>query len=182
MSDNTGELLRDVGELMSAKAGPVRSAASIHDALAQVHEWLAGYEDFVSADAGSRRAVHRTFLVRDILMTAYVYLSAMADYATHGGRSRGSVLYTDPAGSLPVVGHGPDAAAELDLPEIFRFRLDGGALDGEVQEAAWFPGKGDEDDQAGCAGFSWRPVRPIPGDDDFFENVWREFRKHRNIY
>jgi succinate dehydrogenase / fumarate reductase, flavoprotein subunit len=180
--DNTGELLRDVGELMSAKAGPVRSVQSIHDALAQVHEWLAGYEDFVSADAGSRRSVNRTFLVRDILMTAYVYLSAMADYAAHGGRSRGSVLYTDPAGSLPVVGHGPDAAAELDLPEIFRFRLDGGALDGEVQEAAWFPGKGDEDDQAGCAGFSWRPVRPIPGGDDFFENVWREFREHGNIY
>jgi len=180
--DNTGELLRDVGELLSAKAGPVRSAASIHEALVQVHEWLAGYEELVTADAGSRRAVNRTVLVRDILTTAYVYLSAMAEYVAHGGRSRGSVLYTDPAGSLPVVGHGPDAAAELDLPEIFRFRLDGGALDGEVQEAAWFPAEGDGDDPAGRAEFTWRPVRPIPGDDDFFENVWREFREHRNIY
>ena len=180
--DNTGELLRVVGELMSAKAGPVRSVQSIHEALVQVHEWLAGYDGLVTADAGSRRAVSRTFLVRDILTTAYVYLSAMADYAGHGGRSRGSVLYTDPEGSLPLVGHGPDAAAELDLPEIFRFRLDGGALDGEVQEAAWFPAEGDGDDPAGRAEFTWRPVRPIPDDDDFFENVWREFREHRNIY
>jgi len=180
--DNTGELLRDIGELMSAKAGPVRSVQSIHDALVQVHGWLAGYEEFVTADAGSRRAVDRTFLVRDILTTAYVYLSAMADYAAHGGRSRGSVLYTDPAGSLPVAGHGRDAATELDLPEIFRFQLDGGALDGEVQEAAWFPAVADGGDAAGCAEFTWRPVRPIPGDDDFFENVWREFREHRNIY
>lgn len=180
--DNTGELLHDVGELMSAKAGPVRSVQSIHDALVQVHEWLTGYEELVSADAGSRRAVDRTFLVRDILTTAYVYLSAMADYAAHGGRSRGSVLYTDPAGSLPVAGHGPDAAAELDLPDIFRFRLDGGALDDKVQEAAWFPAEGDAGDPAGNAEFTWRPVRPIPGDDDFFENVWREFREHRNIY
>jgi len=193
--DNTGDLLRAVGELMSAKAGPVRSAESIHEALVQVHEWLAGYEDLVAADAGSRRAVNRTFLVRDILTTAYVYLSAMADYLAHGGRSRGSVLYTDPAGSLPRAGHGPDAQRELDLPEVFRFRLDGGALDGEVQEAAWrppgdaqldgwAPGGGERaaKDPAGHALFRWRPVRPIPEDDDFFENVWREFREHKNIY
>ena len=181
-SDNTAELLRAVGELMSAKAGPVRSVATIADALAQVHEWLTGYEEQVSADPGSRRAVNRIFLVRDILTTAYVYLSAMADFTAHGGRSRGSVLYTDPSGSLPVVGHGPDPAAELDLPEIFRFRLDGGTLDGEIQEAAWLPPAGDGDDPAGSAELSWRPVRPIPDDDDFFENVWREFREHRNIY
>jgi succinate dehydrogenase/fumarate reductase flavoprotein subunit len=182
LPDNTAELLRDVGELMSAKAGPVRSVQSIHQALVQVHEWLTGYDELVTAGAGSRRAINRTFLVRDILTTAFVYLSAMADYAAHGGRSRGSVLYTDPEGSLPVVGHGPDAAAELDLPEIFRFRLDGGALDGEVQEAAWFPAEGEGDDPAGRVELTWRPVRPIPGDDDFFENVWREFREHRNIY
>jgi succinate dehydrogenase / fumarate reductase, flavoprotein subunit len=180
--DNTGDLLGDVGVLMSAKAGPVRSAASIHEALVQVHEWLSDYEDLVTADAGSRRSVNRTFLVRDILTTAYVYLSAMADFTAHGGRSRGSVLYTDPAGRLPVVGHGPDAAAELDLPEIFRFRLDGGALDGEIQEAGWSPAIIEGDDPAGSAELTWRPVRPIPDDDDFFENVWREFREHRNIY
>lgn len=180
--DNTGDLLRHVGELMSAKAGPVRSTRSINDALMQVHEWLTGYEDLVSADAGSRRAVHRIFLVRDILTTAYVYLSAMADYAAHGGRSRGSVLYTDSSGSLPLVGHGPDSAAELDLPDFFRFRLDDGSLDGEVQEAAWLPAEGTRKDPAGFVDFTWRPVRPIPDADEFFENVWREFRKHRNIY
>jgi succinate dehydrogenase/fumarate reductase flavoprotein subunit len=178
--DNTSDLLRDVGELMSAKAGPVRSEQSINEALAQVHDWLAGYEELVSADAASRRAVDRTFLVRDILTTAYVYLSAMADFTAHGGRSRGSVLYTDPAGSLPVTGHGPDATAELDLPEAFRFRLDGGTLDGEIQEAAWLPaGRGDG--VAGRTELTWRPVRPIPSDDDFFENVWRQFRENGNI-
>lgn len=180
--DNTGDLLREVGELMSAKAGPVRSEQSIREALVQVSEWLAGYEEQVSAGGGSRRAVKRVFLVRDILMTAYVYLCAMADYSAHGGRSRGSVLYTDPAGSLPMSGHGADPTAELDLPEIFRFRLDDGALDGEIQEAGWLPAEGTGKDPAGVSELTWRPVRPIPDDDDFFENVWREFRKHRNIY
>lgn len=192
--DNTGDLLREVQVLMSAKAGPVRSAESIHEALVQVHAWLRDYDDLVTADAGSRRAVNRTFLVRDILTSAYVYLSAMADYVAHGGRSRGSVLYTDADGSLPHVGHGPDADAELDLPDLFRFTLDGGALDEEVQETAWLapgetpPGAAwapvvprDGDDPAGTPVFRWRPRRPLPEDDDFFENVWREFREHGNV-
>ncbi|WP_129337896.1 FAD-binding protein [Cellulomonas endophytica] len=201
--DNTGDLLRDVQVLMSAKAGPVRSAASIHEALVQVHDWLSRYEDLVTADAGSRRAVNRTFLVRDILTSAYVYLSAMADYVAHGGRSRGSVLYTDPAGDLPHVGHGERADEELDLPGVFRFRLDGGALDDEVQETAWVPVGGAApasdaeadpalvewapvaaratDDPAGTPVFRWRARRPLPDDDDFFENVWRRFREDGNV-
>jgi succinate dehydrogenase / fumarate reductase, flavoprotein subunit len=199
--DNTGDLLRDVQVLMSAKAGPVRSSASIDEALAQVREVLSTYRSEVSADAGSRRAVNRVFLVRDILTTAYVYLSAMADYVAHGGRSRGSVLYTDPDGALPRIGHGPHADRELGLPDIFRFRLDDGVLDDEIQEVAWVGPEGapaaphsvdgqpwsprsgaGPNDPAGEAVFRWRPRRPIPADDDFFENVWREFREHGNVY
>src|SRR5690606_16266968 len=97
----------------------------------------------------------------------------------HGGRSRGSVLYTDPSGELPQVGYGENAEEPLDLPELFRFALDGGALDGEVQEASYLP---DSDDPAGRPEFRWRPVRPIPADDDFFENVWRDFREHGNVF
>jgi len=229
--DNTGDLLRAVQVLMSAKAGPVRSAQSIAEALDEVHGWLSGYAGTVSADLRSRRSADRTFLVRDILTCAYVYLSAMADYVAHGGRSRGSVLYTDPAGDLPHVGYGPRAHDELDLPDSFRFRLDGGALDDVVQESAWTSPRPDAavpdaavpdaavpdpavpdpavpdgggphpdgldvpadehwaavverkpDDPAGTPTFRWRPRRPVPEDDDFFENVWREFREHGNIH
>ena len=190
--DNTGELLRDLQELMSAKAGPVRSSASIAEALGQVRAWLAGYGDLVSADTASRRSVSRTFLVRDTLTSAYVYLSAMADYLGHGGRSRGSVLYTDPAGELP----------DVALDESFRFELDGGALDDEVQETAWVAPTGTVPDGfaptgtlpdgpapttesavagAGTAVFRWRRRRPIPDDDDVFENVWREYRSDGNV-
>ncbi|MCV2394421.1 FAD-binding protein [Actinotalea sp. M2MS4P-6] len=197
-ADNTADLLTGVQELMSAKAGPVRSAESIAEALAAVRSLLARYPQDVVADPGSRRAVNRVFLVRDILTSAYVYLSAMADYVAHGGRSRGSVLYTDRAGELPHVGHGPLADTELELPEEFRFALDGGALDEEIQEVGWVaPGAtlpeapdehawragadADLDDPAGTPVFRWRPRRPIPADDDFFENVWREFREHGNV-
>ncbi|SED54490.1 FAD-dependent oxidoreductase [Ruania alba] len=206
--DNTGDLLTQVQELMSAKAGPVRSPESIQEALVQVHEWLSNYDELISADQTSRRSMNRTFLVRDILTTAYIYLSAMADYVAHGGKSRGSVLYTDPQGQLPLVGYGQNADVELDLPELFRFSLDGGALAGEVQEAAWASpsdasgGNGacapdqvptaepeftqvltrEVNDPAGRPVFRWRPVRPVPEDDDFFENVWKAYREDGNIH
>lgn len=176
--DNTGDLLRTIGELMSDHAGAVRSADSVAHALADVRTRLAQYNEQVVADGTSRRSIDRTFLIRDILTTAHVYLAAMSDYLRHGGRSRGSVLYTDPAGTLPRVGHGPAAETELALPDEFRFQLDGGALDDEVQEAAWAPVPGDA---AGAATFHWRPRRPVPEDDDFFENVWREYRRTQNV-
>ncbi len=34
----------------------------------------------------------------------------------------------------------------------------------------------------GAFSASWRPVRPIPESDSFFENVWRSYRENKNIY
>ncbi|MDP9696632.1 UNVERIFIED_ORG: hypothetical protein J2X79_004215 [Arthrobacter globiformis] len=39
-----------------------------------------------------------------------------------------------------------------------------------------------EDTAVGEPFFRWRPRRPIPEDDDFFENVWRQFRENGNVY
>ena len=171
--DNTDALLREATELMSRNAAVVRSRASIDEALAQITQWLDTYQSLMVAEAGSRRSVNRLFLIRDIITSQYVYLCAMADYLDHGGRSRGSVLYTDPEGSLPQTGAGEDPEAELDLPEIFRFQLDAGALADVIQETIW--------DGTGAPEVLWRPVRPIPSDDEFFENVWRGYRQDRNI-
>jgi len=166
--DNTGQLLDDLQQLMSRQAGLVRSPDSVAKALQQVEDWLADLADTVVADGGSRRSLDRVFLLRDILTTAVVYLSAMVDYLAHGGRSRGSVLYTDPTGDLPEVPGGGTS----DLPELFRYRLDGGALDGEIQEVGWAADGG-----AGVVSRRWRPRRPIPEPDEVFETVWRNFRQ-----
>ncbi|MGD7707807.1 FAD-binding protein [Microlunatus sp. Y2014] len=172
--DDTDALLREATELMSRNAAVVRSRAGIGEALQQVKAWLDSYESTVGADAGSRRSVNRLFLIRDIITSQFVYLSAMADYLDHGGRSRGSVLYTDPEGRLPLAGTGDDPTAELDLPEVYRFRLDEGELAGVIQETDWH-GTGTPD-------FAWRPIRPIPADDEFFENVWRGYREDQNVH
>lgn len=194
--DNTAGMLTRVQELMSEKAGPVRSGDSVLEALKQVSVWADEYTGAVAANRSSRRSISRTFLIRDILTTAHVYLSAMADYIGHNGHSRGSVIYSDPSGSLPLKGHGTDPGKELDLPSIFRFRLDNGSLDDQVQETVVPFRRAIQPDDGAAGGaesptatplpatveFHWRQRRPIPRPDEFFENVWRDFRSNGNVY
>lgn len=216
----TATLLRRLGDVMSEKAGPVRSRESVAAAHAEIAAWLGELASLAIAPGDSRRAIDRLFVVRDSLITAFVYTHAMLDYVDRGSGSRGSVLYSDPSGTLPRLGdltdialvHGSDAPAMSggsersapgtvtssgysgattrsdadtganDEPEhgerVFSFRLDDGALDHLVQEVAWSPGGGTK---AGTVTTTWRERRPIPSDDDFFENVWREFREDGNI-
>ena len=59
------------------------------------------------------------------------------------------------------------------LEEIFRFKEEHGTTRSKVQETVI------ENEVFTC---SWRDVRPIPSDDDFFENVWSRYRENKNIY
>lgn len=167
--DGTDELLARIRRLMSDKAGVVRSRASVAEALAEVAGLLASYDATVAADPASRRSVSRLFLIRDILTSQYVYLHAMEHYVGTGGLSRGSVLYSDADGDLPVV----DADVTGALPELFRLRLDGGALDDVIQVTSW--------DGVGEPTFAWRPRRAIPDHAEAFENTWRSYRETKNI-
>lgn len=103
------------------------------------------------------------FQNRDLLISQIVYLSAIEDYIKRGGRSRGSYLVMDPGGVLPAEG----------LPEDFRFSIEEDASRASViQEVEYANG--------GCS-FYWRPVRPIPAEDDWFENVWNAFMRDETV-
>ena len=167
--DTTDGLLTHIRRLMSDKAGVVRSKESVSEAREEVTRLLAEYDATVAADAGSRRSVSRLFLIRDILTSQYVYLHAMEHYVGTGGLSRGSVLYTDADGSLPVLSDEVDA----ELPELFRLRLDGGKLDDVIQVTTW--------DGVSEPTFAWRERRAIPEDLVPFETTWRTYRESKNI-
>ena len=64
-------------------------------------------------------------------------------------------------------------AVERDGEELFRFRPDDGKTLTMIQQVRFADG---------IWTVSWRPTRPIPSDDDFFENVWRQYQDNRNIY
>ncbi len=157
---NVRALWTQAGQSMSACGASIRSSKEIEAYRKVVQTQLGQFAQTVTADGEAD--LRWVFRLRDMLMCQYVYLSAMADYAAVGGKSRGSALYTDMAGVKPF----------SKLPDAFTFVLDDGSRGGLVQEVLY---------KGGACVFSWRPVRPIPQDDDFFENVWREYRADENI-
>lgn len=105
-----------------------------------------------SVGVGSRDRIWRYFKLKDILVTQCAVLTAMTDYARCAGESLEVCL---------------DGSRKLSFtqanPETRR----------KVQQTEWT-----EEGFTAC----WRPVRPIPEQDDFFENVWRTYRENRSVY
>ena len=108
-------------------------------------------------DTHDRVQLGSYYRVGDLLISQETYLEAILDYMQHGGKSRGSYLIWDANGKKPLA----------ELPERFRYSLDGDDHTAVIQEMQWMP--------EGCVS-SWRPVRPIPTPDTWFENVWRAYR------
>lgn len=112
--------------------------------------------------AGSRTELAMVYRLRDMLLSQRTYLTAMADYTAHGGKRRGSALYTDLTGGTKPFGQ---------LPDTFTFAFD--ETESPLIQELWF--------EDGTCRTAWRAPRPIPEDDDFFENVWRSYRETGNI-
>ena len=104
----------------------------------------------------------RAYQLQDLLLTQQAVLHAMLDFGKTAVQTRGSALYPHPQGKL-----------RKNLDELFRFRPDDGKTLTMIQQVRFADG---------IWTVSWRPTRPIPSDDDFFENVWRQYQDNRNIY
>ncbi len=154
------ELWRKASRRMSLCGGAFRNVQEIQECLRQVEQELSALSDRVSV--GSPRELVWLYRLRDTLLCQTAYLTAMADYGSQGGGSRGSALYTDVSGKKPYA----------SLPDTFTYTLDDGGK-GDVIQEVW------RQDGRWCV--EWRPVRPIPQEDDFFENVWNEYRRTGNV-
>ena len=158
---NVRALWQHAAEEMSRCGAAIRDPAQIRAYGKQVEAQLAGFAKTVKA--GSRTELAMVYRLRDMLLSQHAYLTAMADYTAHGGKSRGSALYSDLTGGIEPV---------IELRGTLTFALDvAGAL--LVQEL-WL--------ENNTCRTAWRAPRPIPEDDDFFENVWRSYRETGNIY
>jgi succinate dehydrogenase / fumarate reductase flavoprotein subunit len=158
---NVQALFDAAASRMSKVGAAIRDGDGIRKALTEIKSELSEFTSIVKTAKSFE--IGKMYRLHDTLICQYVYLSAMLDYVSNGGKSRGSALYTDKDGQLP----------HESLPEIFSFILDEGSRRGQVQEVVF---------KEGTCVFEWRDVRPIPYDDDFFENVWRGFRENGNIY
>lgn len=158
---NIEELWNESATEMSKVGGAIRNKENIDNLIEIVSEKLENFENDVKISSNIN--LSRAFRYKDALICQYVYLNAMSDYIKKGGKSRGSALYFDENGFRPYE----------NLPEIFKYSLEDGSLMNVIQEVLFIDGKCD---------FSWRSIRKIPTEDDFFENVWRKYRENGNIY
>ncbi|ANW97566.1 oxidoreductase [Thermoclostridium stercorarium subsp. thermolacticum DSM 2910] len=157
---NVNELLDYTRRRMSEVAAAVRDIHRIEEYIRYVAGLIENFAEKVCIS--DRRELKDVFILYDTLISQYVYLNAMKDYIERGGKSRGSALYYDPDGEL--IGN---------LPEMFRFKPDDQGMSNMVQEVTLT--------RTGVK-FNWRPVRPIPAEDGFFENIWRLFRENGSVY
>lgn len=159
-ADTVHSALRRAQHRMSRCAGAIRDTDQIAKAAEQAREELHALPE--TAKVPTCASLGTLYRLRDVLAAQYMYLCAMRDYAAGGGGSRGSAIYTDPAGEKPY-----------GMEELFRFVPDGGAHNSRIQQIALAGGE---------AHIRWRDVRPLPAGGGFFETIWREYRETKNIF
>ncbi|MGN1189165.1 MAG: FAD-binding protein [Candidatus Ornithospirochaeta sp.] len=163
-SSISGELDADsvydeVRRIMSISGSALRNSDDMKKSLSVVDGYLSSFSNIKVKNEGR---IWNLFQLRNALITQKVYLSAMIEASLSGNGSRGSSLYSDKDGKIHP----------RNLDDRFTYSLEG---EGErlIQEVKY---------EKGEVNFSYRKPRPIPLDDDFFENVWREYRKNKNIF
>lgn len=152
--DNVDRLLTEARRRMSDCAAAIRNRDTLEKALAETTLDAVGIRD------ASR--LYRYYQLKDTVTTQQAVLTAMINYAETVGATRGSSLCYD-----------CDGALRQGLEEMFRFREETGKTHSQVQETVL---------RNGSFVSGWRPARPIPEDDSFFENVWAVYRENRNVY
>ena len=163
-SSLSGELDADsvydeVRRVMSISGSALRNYEDMKKALAIIDSYLSS---FSKIKAKSEGRIWNLFQLRNALITEKVYLSSMIETAENRIGSRGSAIYTDDKGNIHP----------KNLDDRFTYTLEE-ERERLIQEVIYKNGEVE---------FSYRKPRPIPLDDDFFENVWREYRKNRNIF
>lgn len=154
------EVYKHAREMMSLNGSVIRNAGLIEKTLEGVSYYLS---NFSSIKVNGKSELWILFELRNALITQKVYLESMLDYILHGGKSRGSALYSEKNGNIHIDG----------LDNRFTYSLEDEAMPSEIQEVRYMDGKTE---------FSRRMPNPIPKDDDFFENVWARYREDRCVY
>ncbi len=157
---NIEDLIATSQRKMSDCAAAIRDKSQMKVLLNENDEKLACLCENVSVE--DKKDLYLYFKLKDILITQSAVLTAFIDYAQSVGDTRGSSLYCEENGDL-----------RAGLEELFRFIEEKGTARNRVQETVM------SENGFKCL---WRPVRPIPQNDDFFENIWRQYRENGNIY
>jgi len=160
---NPAEVIGQIQDRMSRSAAHIRDPSMVDSEVESARRLLQRLPGELRV--GDVRALKTAFWAADLCVTHLVYLEAIKVYLDAGGRSRGSALVLDRNGEI----YSPS------LEEEWRSSANepGAQVDQEVLEV-WI-------DAQGGVNTRWVPTRPVPTDEGWFEEVWREYREGRVI-
>jgi len=185
--DNVEKKIALAKRRMSDSGAAIRNSEVMSDALTEIWSELAQLQETTGVSGDSD--IYLYYKLKDILVTQAAVLTAMTDFAEKVGYTRGSSLYVDPQGQL-----------REGMAEAFRFKIQASAEKAvenqqETEQIAQMDSKSEnrlaaqnkmqiQEIQLTKQGFAanWRPARPLPQQEDFFENVWRGYRESGNVY
>ena len=113
----------------------------------------------------SPQELPKAFKNLDLCLTHALYLEAIDEYLSNGGKSRGSYLVMDAEGKKPCAAMSDEWRFSLTDPQSF--------VQQKILEISL-----DEDFNIKR---NWVDIRPIPDEDTWFENVWNKFRNDEII-
>ncbi len=155
------DIRQQIGERMTKKGAHIRSLEEAKVGASEAQQQLQRLVDETVITSATELAY--CFQNYDLLLTQYVYLSAIVDFIAEGGTSRGSYLVYDANGDLPLA----------FLAEEFRFSLSNDqSFQKRIQRVSMKNGE--------CK-FQWDPVRALPEEDSWFENVWNDYLNDKII-
>jgi len=156
--DTLSNSIKEAMSRMSNFGAAIRNINDMNKALIEVKKELKNNKVTIV----DKKDLYKLYKYKDLLLTQLLVLSSFIDFSNKIVKTRGSALYYQKKGKL-----------REGLDEIFRFIPDDGNSKGLVQEVKYINNK---------VIVTWRKVRPIPNEDNFFENVWRSYRENKNIF
>lgn len=158
-TNNVEGYIENAQRRMSDCAAAIRNVDAMCKALEEIKLEIS---QLYKVGVKDNSEVYKYYKLKDILYTQSAVLTAMINYSQSVGDTRGSALYFDKNGKLCD-----------GLEETFRFSEENGNTRTKIQETVLCKN-----------GFvsTWRNVRPIPQNVDFFENVWKQYRENKNIF
>lgn len=152
---------------MSLFAAHIRSLSEMERLQQEVFQQLGTY--FEDTAAASPIEIAQAYKNYDMLAVQSAMLSAMKFTAESCG-SRGSALIVSPTGD--PLAHPHLAVTDKTLDGYRYLPSNGEKRDATVETVLAADGPRSE----------FRPVRPLPKTDDWFENVWQEYDRRRTQY
>ncbi len=159
-NDNVSKETENAKRLMSDNGAAIRNKTSMSNALNLTLKKLENFDETIGVK--SEKTLYKAYKLKDLLFVQALMLTALIDYADNIGVTRGSALIYDNKGQL-----------RDGLDEQFRLKTGDNTAFDKIQEVSFNENK---------FIINWRNVRPIPQNDNFFENIWRSYRENKNIF